>query len=253
MELIKLSFKDRLAHVELNRPKAHAINTAFAYELTEAMDSLAKADYIDGAVITAEGNIFSAGLDVVELYGYNQDGMDRFWEAFHGMLKALCAFPKPLAAAINGHAPAGGCVIAMCCDYRVMAEGDFRIGLNEVPVGLIVPRPVIDLATFVVGPRKASEMFLSGILMAPHAAKEFGLVHDLAPREEVVAWATRKVESWVEFSPAAWRGTKAFLRAPLLKAITMPVSDGYGETIREWWTPASRARIAKTIAGFKKK
>lgn len=117
MDAIALSFKDHHAVIELGRPKAHAINRQMVDELREALASLSQADYIRGAILTAQGGIFSAGLDVVELYTYDEEEMDRFWEAFGKLMCDMAAFPKPLIAAINGHSPAGGCVLALCCDH----------------------------------------------------------------------------------------------------------------------------------------
>src|SRR5690606_41165619 len=104
---------------------------------------------IDAAVIgEARGiglsggpKVFSAGLDVPYLVGPGEDraALTAAWQAFFAAARAIATCPVPVAAAITGHSPAGGCVLALCCDYRVMAAGDFRIGLNETQVGLVAP------------------------------------------------------------------------------------------------------------------
>lgn len=253
METVKLTFKDHIAVVQLNRPKAHAINMEMAQDLIEAIAKLTEADWVQGVILTGSGNIFSAGLDIVELYGYDQDTLDRFLEAFHNLVVDLASFPKPLVAAINGHAPAGGCVFALCCDYRIMADGKFRIGLNEVPVGLVVPKPVMELARFAVGNRRAAQMTLNGLLMDPHEALSMGVIDDIAPAEDVIPRAEAKIDSWLAFSREAWLHTKKYAREPLLKALDMPMREGYGDLIREWWSPNSRAFVKKTIETMKAK
>ena len=138
METLKLSFEKDIAIVQLNRPKAHVINTLLANELSQCFADLDASNHVNAAILTGTGNIFSAGLDLKELYNYSEDELDRLWQSFGRMVTDLSKFSKPLVAAVNGHAPAGGCVLALCCDYRIMAQEGGRIGLNEVAVGVVL-------------------------------------------------------------------------------------------------------------------
>jgi len=253
MSTVKLSFRENTAIVELNRPKAHALNKHLVNDLRAAMVHLNDSKNIEGAVLTAGGNIFCAGLDVVELYGYDETQMDQFWSEFGRLLRDLIAFPKPLIAAINGHAPAGGCVLAMCCDYRFMAEGQGRIGLNEVPVGIVIPKPIVELARHVVGDTRASDMIFHGALLFPEQAGSFGLVHATVPPEQLMERAQEKLLSWLSLPQEPWRQAKATLRAPLLRAMEMEFSEAYGETLRHWWSPDSRANVGRVVERLKAK
>lgn len=253
MSTITVRLSDHEATIELNRPKAHAMNLEMIRELTEAFIELAELDNVHGVILTAQGSIFSAGLDVVELFGLDEDRLDGFWEAFHSLMKCMVSFPKPLIAAVNGHAIAGGCVMALCCDHRVMAEGRATIGLNEVPVGLVVPQTVIDLAGHVVGPGTASRMFLNGTLYGSHEAKDIGLIDEYCPEGETLLWAQTKLRKWLAMHPDAWLKTKALLRKPLIEALDVSINEGYGETIREWWSADGRAAVRKTVEQLTKK
>ena len=247
MPAVNLKFVERTAIVELNRPKAHAMNLDMVQELHEALVRLESADYIHGVIITAQGSIFCAGLDLLELYDYDVEELERFWGAFHNLLHDLAGFTKPMVAAINGHAIAGGCVLALMCDHRIMVEGNGRIGLNEVPVGLIVPSPVVELTRFVMGQDRANRMLLNGTLFDVGEASQFGLVDDHCPPGELMVWAQTRLDKWLALSPTAWRKTKEFIRAPLVAALDIPFQEGYGPTLKAWWDPTARKHLNETV------
>jgi enoyl-CoA hydratase/carnithine racemase len=251
MKTVNVDIRDNIAVIELNRPKAHALNKHLVTDLQQTIIELGESDRVEGAILTAKGTIFSAGLDVVELYGYDEDQMDAFWEDFGRLLRDLVGFPKPLVAAINGHAPAGGCVLAMCCDYRFMAEGQGRIGLNEVPVGIVIPKPIVELARHVMGDIRAADMIFHGALLFAEQAGAYGLVHATVPPEQLMESAEQKLQSWLALPQEPWRDAKAVLRAPLLNAMDIEFSDAFGATIRHWWSAESRATVAKMIEKLK--
>jgi len=253
MSTVKISFRENVAVVELNRPKAHALNQHLVNDIRDAFVHLRDSQNIDGAVLTGSGNIFCAGLDVVELYGYSEAQLDQFWTEFGRMVHDLVAFPKPVVAAVNGHAPAGGCVLAMCCDYRFMAEGQGRIGLNEVPVGIVLPSPIVELARYVLGDTRASDMIFHGALLFPEQAGAFGLVHATVPAEQLMERAQEKLLSWLALPQEPWRQAKAVLRAPLLKAMDVEFSEAYGGTLRHWWSSESRETVGKMVQRLQKK
>lgn len=247
MSTLNIQFDGEQALIQFNRPKAHAMNPEMIIELTEALGQMAESTRIRGAILTGDGSIFSAGLDVVELFAMDEDSIELFWHTFHNLLLSLVKFPKPLVAAVNGHAIAGGCVMALCCDHRVMAEGRAVIGLNEVPVGLVVPQTVIDLATHHVGTGKAKRMLLNGTLFPATDAQAFGLVDELCPAEEVLERAQAKLHEWFAVHPDAWLKTKALLQRPLIEKLNVGINEGYGETIREWWSADGRDAVRKTL------
>jgi len=245
MTTVDIEYRDTYAIVKLNRPKAHAINHRLVNELRDVIDKLKDSEDMEGAILTATGSIFCAGLD--------EGKMDDFWEDFGRLLRDLVAFPKPLICAVNGHAPAGGCVLAMCCDYRFMADGNARIGLNEVPVGIVIPRPIVELARYTVGDTRAADMMFHGALLFPKEAGAFGLVHAVVPERELLAHAEEKLQSWLALPKEPWRQAKTDVRDPLLHAMDLEFSMAFGPTIRHWWSVESRSTIAKTIEKLKEK
>ena len=122
--------------LRLDRPPANALTPELIVELREAL-TRAPEEGVKAMVLSGRPGRFSGGLDVPYLLPLDREGMEHLWRELYRLLQTLAASPVPIAAAITGHSPAGGAVLAMFCDYRVMAEGDFLIGLNEVHVGIV--------------------------------------------------------------------------------------------------------------------
>lgn len=249
MSTIEIEFKDRFAVLRLNRPKANAINMELIGDLREALLKLAESESVKGVILTGQGSIFSAGLDVVELYEYDEEKMNHFWECFGRMICDMLEFPKPLVAAVNGHAPAGGCVLALCCDHRVMAYGKGSIGLNEIPIGVVLPNPVVELARFVVGDRSAAQMIYDGALMNAEEAKDFGLVDEACTDEELMLFAETKLTKWMDMPGVPWREAKESVNGPLAGRLRgLSTEEAFGKSINAWWEPGNRAAVGKLVA-----
>ena len=124
--------------LRLNRPPVNALSPDLIVGLRKAIQG-APGDGARALVLSGAPGRFSGGLDVPLLLGLDRAEMAALWRAFYGLLGAIAASPVPIAAAITGHAPAGGTVLALFCDWRIMAEGDYRVGLNEVQVGIPLP------------------------------------------------------------------------------------------------------------------
>jgi Delta3-Delta2-enoyl-CoA isomerase len=244
--------RDGIAVVTLNRGTANAQNIEMIKEISDLFVKLLGDDTVKGAIITGRGNFFSAGLDVIEVAGYDEKESKVFWQAFAHMLTTLASWPKPLATAINGHSPAGGCIIAITADFRIMAEGNFKIGLNEVPVGIMVPFPVYKLYSMWVGTKNAYQYLLQGKLLNPTEALASGLVDAVVPQEQVFATTEAMMRQMLKLDLGTFSKTKISLRSEVLATLRMDFDASFGETIRHWWEPAARARLNALVASLKK-
>ncbi|MEO7974348.1 MAG: enoyl-CoA hydratase/isomerase family protein, partial [Thermoanaerobaculia bacterium] len=130
-----------ILELRLARPPANALDPALIAALADAV-AAAPAAGARAIVISGSPGRFSGGLDVPALLQLDRPAMELTLRDFFRLLRALAASPVPIVAAVTGHAPAGGAVISIFCDARIMAEGDFKIGLNEVQVGLSLPRVI---------------------------------------------------------------------------------------------------------------
>lgn len=248
MEHIKVNVKDHIATVTLNRGKSNALNFALIAELDEMFENILKDDTLAGVILTGNAPFFSAGLDLIELYDYDEKRVKDFWILFLKFVKNLVGFKKPLVAAVSGHAPAGGCVMALAADYRIMADGPFIIGLNEVPVGIIVPNSIFKLYAFWLGQAQASRNLLSGRLYKPQEAFADGLIDELAPAERLLTIAERKIKKFIELESNTWQQSKLSIRQDLLKSFDATQSEFLEKMMTQWWAPSTR-NLLKTVIG----
>lgn len=246
MKHLQVTVNDRMALIGLDRGKSNAINTEMLHELSDLIKNIEKDDAISGIILHGKDRFFSSGLDLIELYDYNEVQMREFWTLFLEFVNTFAQFKKPSVAAISGHSPAGGCVLALCCDYRVMVEGDYIIGLNEVPVGIIVPEGIFQLYSFWIGQAKAYRYLLEGKLLSPQQALEAGLVDELVSAEKLRGRAEKQLISMMQFDAETWQQSKINMRRGLNQQMSATPPDMLEKVLKQWWAPSTRS-ILKTI------
>ncbi len=248
MNTIKVTIKDHLSIIKLDRGKSNALNAEMITELNDMLKNIASDSSIAGVIITGKDHFFSAGLDLIALYNYTEAEAAAFWHLFLDFTANITAFKKPLVAAINGHSPAGGCVIALACDYRIMAEGKYIIGLNEVPVGIIVPESIFKLYSFWIGQANAARSLLEGKLFSPDEALQIGLVDEVVNPASILTAAERKIKKYMAMERNTWEQSKLNIRKELINATSADQSETLKAVLEQWWSPATRS-ILKTIIG----
>ena len=253
METIQIAVKERLAIIALDRGRSNPLNHQMVKELTACIKDLGADDAIGGVILTGKEGFFSSGIDLIEAYDYNEEHIRAFWVDFLAMQITLASFKKPLVAAITGHSPAGGCIMAIACDYRVMAEGKFIIGLNEVPVGIIVPGSVFDLYSFWLGQHKAYQYLIEGKLLTVNEALEVGLIDEICPPESVISRAEKKIRAYMQMDPVTWGESKLNLRKGLLDKLNNDQTSTLNKMLAQWWAPATRKGLQMMIQNLKAK
>jgi Delta3-Delta2-enoyl-CoA isomerase len=253
MNTIRIEYQSNYAVLRLSNGKANTINAEMANEILDALLELKTNEQVKGVILTGHGEFFSAGLDVIELYKYNENQMSDFWKLFSRLARRLVAFPKPLIAAITGHSPAGGCVLALGCDYRVMATGNYRIGLNEIPFGIVVPNTIYNLYGFTVGKGNAYKFLLEGKLHTPEEALKCGLVDEITSLEEVEQKAIQQLQVYLKLNTKVWTQSKMNFRNDLLNELNADFESTFEPTLKQWWTPENRALLEHIISSLKKK
>lgn len=207
-----------LLEIRLSRPPVNALNFELLDALVQAIGQ-APSTGAKGLVLSGGAKVFSGGLDVPYLLGCSDAGLKACWSRFFDAARAVAGSPIPVAAAIAGHNPAGGCVLALCCDYRVMADGPFRIGLNETQVGLIVPDAIQYLMRRIVGTHRAERLVVAGAMIESRKAFELGVIDELAPQDHVVEAALAWLSGMAKLPQAPMRATRAIARADILEAL----------------------------------
>jgi len=253
MNTIQVSISNRLATIMLDRGRSNPINDQMLTDLTSCIKQLDADPNVGGVIITGKAGFFSTGVDLMEAYGYNEEQIKQFWIDFLALPKALASFSKPLVAAINGHSPAGGCVITLCCDYRLMADGQFIIGLNEVPVGIIVPDGIFNLYAFWLGKRKAYQYLMEGKLLDVATALQSGLIDNITTAEELLSSAEKKARAYMQLNPAVWSASKLNLRKELITQLSGDHTEMLDAMLKQWWAPETRMGLKMMIEKLKSK
>lgn len=246
MNFLRTKTEDHILHVLIDRGKSNAIDIQVVDELIAILDQAEQDAAVEGLILSGKEGFFSSGLDLITLYEYDEAQMRNFWTRFMHLLQKITAFSKPSAAAITGHSPAGGCVIAICCDYRLMAEGEYIIGLNEVAVGLVVPESIFQLYSFWLGKGAAYRALMEGKLFKPQEALRVGLIDEVVSFDRIQNAAFRTIKSVTQFERKAWSTTKANFRKPLVEALSENQSELIEQVLHQWWRPSTRA-VMKTI------
>lgn len=228
--------------LRLSRPPANALNPGLLAKITESLQTAG--EQAEAVVVSGLPGMFSAGLDVPELINLDREEMRGFWERFTHMLQVTATLPVPVAFAMTGHAPAGGIVMALFGDYRIMPRGGFKTGLNEVQVGLVVSQPIYRALVRAVGPNTAERILVAGEMMPSEKAKEIGLVDELA--EDPVATVARAVE-WCRQQLAlprqAMLTTRKMARADLHGFFKVESDLGVDDFVDIWFSDSTQLAL----------
>jgi enoyl-CoA hydratase/carnithine racemase len=237
--LIETREHGAIRELHLARAPVNALNPDLCRDLHAAVDA-AVAEGVEGLVLSGGPKVFSAGLDVPHLLSLpDRAALTAAWGDFFGAARALAESPVPVVAAIAGHAPAGGCVLALCCDYRIMASGPFQIGLNETRVGLAVPEGIAHLLRRVVGAYRAERLLVAGEMVTAERALALGLVDELVGVDEVSVRAVAWLQELLQLPRAPMLKTRALLRAD-----RVPL-DCF---VNDWNEPDTQAALRALVA-----
>jgi len=254
MNTLDLHKKEGYTIVQMNRGKVNAINQEMVNEMRMVFHRLDNDEHTQGAILTGIPHFFSAGLDLVELMGYNRDQISNFFASFGALYAQLLKFEKPLIAAITGHSPAGGCVLAVACDNRYMAKGEkFRIGLNEVAVNVQISQDLTEVYSFWLGSGLAHRYILEGKLLNTTEAVNSGLVDEVLPLDEVLPRAEQQMQLYLRGDQEIWINTKRKLRKSLWNHLESNPADAMKEASELWWKPEIRATMQAYVQSFSNK
>ncbi|NCT67030.1 MAG: enoyl-CoA hydratase/isomerase family protein [Rhodanobacteraceae bacterium] len=255
--MLELIPHDTIHELRLARPPVNALDPALVRALREAVEA-APRDGARALLLSGAPGMFSAGLDVPALLQLDRTAMRAFWVDFFGLCAALARSPIPVAAAISGHSPAGGAVLAILCDYRVMARSvdpakPFRIGLNEVQVGLVVPDVIQAALRRLVGTYRAERLMVAGAMVSAEEALPLGFVDELAEVAQVGERARTWLNSLLALPPHALAETRRLARADLAAAFADPSTFGIDDFVEGWFAPETQAVLGALVARLKSK
>jgi enoyl-CoA hydratase/carnithine racemase len=243
MAEIKCERPDDILVVTMMRGKANALNLGIIEELNAAVDEAACDDAIRGVVLASNRpRFFSSGFDATEVFRYDRETMTLFFSRFIDLYESLYLLPKPVVAAVSGHAYAGGAILALSCDFRILAKGNFGFALNEINLGMVLPPGVIRMAVSAAGPNRAREMLLFGDPITPARALEIGLAYSLAEPEAVLETATLRCSALAQKPRATYAATKHSLRGLTDHSATGDDKRALGDFIEQWFSEETESR-----------
>jgi enoyl-CoA hydratase len=253
---------DGVALLTLDLGRGNAIDHPFIDALNAALDDVQRDDLVRALVLTGHGRAFCGGLDLLQSADFDRPALERYVDAFDGLFVRVAAFPIPVVAAVNGHAIAGGCILALAADYRIMDPGPYLIGINEVALGIPFPSGAFEISRARIPPQAWTEAFLEGRLYKPEDALRAGLVYALAHAASPIAAAPATAgeppspgalltealaaaRRLAAGGAAAVRATKADLIAPLLAAVEANRPSRRARFLDAWLGDDARARIGR--------
>ena len=250
--MLEVTDHGRIRELRLDRAPANALSPDMVVLLREKLvEAGAKADAI---VISGRPGMFSAGLDVPALLREDRQGIARFWQSFGDLLYAIASAPVPVAFALTGHCPAGGIVLSLYGDYRIMAGGNFKTGLNEVQVGLVVS-PVISRALVrLIGPHPAEKILVSGQLLSPDQALEIGLIDEVEEDPEAtVSRAIAWCEQMLTLPRHSMLATRQLCRNDLVGLFEQQENVGVEAFLDLWFSDGTQSTLQALVARLQKK
>jgi len=238
-----------VALLRMENGKANAISAALLERLDGLIKELGDAR---AAVITGQGTAFCAGLDLPALVDLDRTTMRGFIRRFEDVILRIFELPIPVIAAVNGHAVAGGCVLALQADLRIGADRDARIGLNETRIGIGLPGPVLETLRWQIPGSSLTPLALEGRLVSPREALQLGLLHDLVPENELLDRALQRASDLAALPPSGLRMVKESLRKPVASAARANAAKEGELWLDTWFSPDTQTRLRETVSRLKK-
>jgi enoyl-CoA hydratase/carnithine racemase len=240
MTHFRITGVDTVAVLTLERGKVNALNEPLIDGLTEALAGLERDDGVRAVVLTGRGPFFSFGFDIPEFLGYEKDDFMRFLRKFTGLYRRMFVFPKPLIAAVNGHAIAGGCMLTLACDERFMVPGKAKISLNEIRFGSTVFAGSVEMLQFCAGQTSAQTFLYGGDMFTAEEAARLRVVDRVVPEDELLGECVRRASELGKKDAPAFRNIKKLLRQPVGDKMAEREEESLKEFIDIWYSDETR-------------
>jgi enoyl-CoA hydratase len=233
-----------VAHLQMAHGKVNAMDVEFCREMIAGLERLA-AD-AEAVVLSGNSRAFSAGVDLKRFLSAGPDYVEPFLESLEEVFRAIYCFPRPIVAAIEGAAIAGGCMMACACDYRLIAPLA-RIGIPELRIGVPLPMTAIEIVRSVALPQAFQRIVQIGATFVGVDAVDVGLADEVVATEAISKRASEVAMEYTSIPRETFEFTKRQLRAPALRRIEANRREFHERFIELWTAPATRQAIAKYV------
>lgn len=249
--MINMNYQDKVMIVNLNRGVINALNLELVKRLSEAFGKAKNDPEVHGLVLCSSNEkFFCIGFDIPGLYELDQEGFRTFYRTFNNMCLELYTLPKPTTAAITGHATAGGCILALCCDYRLIAEGKKLMGLNEIKLGVPVPYLADRILQSIVGVRYARDIIKIGDFYRPEQSLQMGMVDQVLPLEQVRSQAVEKAQLLGSMNQQAYALIKRNRVETIEEQFLARREEKEKSFLQCWYSDQARQKLKEAIEKF---
>jgi enoyl-CoA hydratase/carnithine racemase len=236
---VNVRFEEGVAAIVLSRGKVNALDEPTVDELKDRFREIEADEAVRAVVFSGEGKFFSFGFDIPGFLGHSKPDFSRYLTKFTDLYTYLFMYPKPVVAALNGHAVAGGLMLALACDRRIMAAGKGKVALNELAFGSSVFAGSVEMLRYAVGNRNAEEVLYTGAMVPPEEALRLGLVDEVCSREELLGKAVAAARELGGKGQPAFRSIKRLLRGPVAEGMRRREGASITEFVDIWYSEAT--------------
>ena len=249
--MVCVEYSDKVAILKLNRSVTNALNLQLVEELGETLREVRHSSDVHSLVLASSNDkFFSIGFDIPQLFELTREDFDSFYQTFNRMCLDLYTLPKPTVAAITGHAIAGGCILALCCDYRLIAAGRKLMGLNEIKLGVPVPYLADRVLWQIVGVRYAREITDMGEFYRPEELLRMGAVDQVLSSEQVLQKSVEKARLLGLLPQEALAAIKQN-RVEMVEAqVLAHLEEKEQFFIERWYSAQARKRLQEAMERF---
>lgn len=249
--MIQIEYQDTVAVIKLNRGITNAINLDLVNEFSQKLQQIKSNENVHSTVICSSNEkFFSIGFDIPSLFNLSREEFSTFFKSFNKLCLDLYSFPLLTIAAITGHATAGGCILALCCDYRYIAEGRKLMGLNEIKLGIPIPYPTDCILRHLVGTQKARLITDSGDFYQPAQLLQMGIVDGVFPIDKVLAKSIEEARLLSSLSLSSFRMIKRNRTEMVIEQILKHLDEREEFFIESWYSKESRESLKEAIKRF---
>ena len=251
MHILALEDHDDITVARVQAGKGNALSLEVVDALEAGIAELASRSS-RAIVLTGQDRFFCAGLALPGLVDLERAQMGTFMDRFGALMLQLFTLPVPVVAAVNGHAIAGGCVLALQCDVRVLAAGEVRIGLNEVQLGIGLPSSALEPMRLCVPASSWAAIALQGRLLDPEEALRLGLVDEVVPADDVLPRALARARELAAGTAPAYAQIKQALRRDAVVTMQREAAADRERWLDTWFSPAAQTRLREAVARLRR-
>lgn len=245
---MRVERSDGVAILTIDTPRNNAVNPDFIRECHELLDAVEGDDAIRALVVTStHKSLFSPGADLPFLIELAPHDLNAYFEGVTGLVRRKFGFPKPKVCALNGHAVAAGCFMALTGDYRIMVRGSYYIGLMEIDLGLSTFAGVVEMMSHVLGGRIAKRVLYAGENFLPEQALELGLVDELVDRDGLMQRALDRARLLGSKPPGAYETLKRYSGNAVMERMRRLDATSVDDILASWFAPDTQRLLRAAV------